>query len=115
MYLRHNFVTVYVAADKTVLDTHKHFIEAAGHSEHAWFIKQLQTPGKLDSIATGPKNSMPRYSNPKPKSKTSEELLQRLKWPSRRGLEFTAAAIPLPNGEAILPELIQRLQDRRLR
>ena len=77
MYLRQNSATIFVAADTHILGTQKHFIEAAGHSEHAWFTNGFQTPGKLDPIATGPKTSMPRYSNPKPKGKTSEVLLKR--------------------------------------
>ena len=99
MYLRRSFVSIYVAADKAALDTHKHFIEAGGHSEHAWFINRLQTPAKLDRIATGPKNSMPHHTKPKPKSKVPEELRQRLQCPSRRGLMENHAAIPLPVGE----------------
>ena len=46
----------------------------------------------------GPKNSMPRHSKPKPKGKTPEELLKKLRWPSRRGLQEYRAAIALPDG-----------------
>ena len=97
MYIRRNFVAIYVSKDKTALDTHKHFIEAGGHSEHAWFISRLQTPEKLEAVRTGPKNSMPHHSKPKAKGKTPEELLKKLRAPSQRGLQENHAAIPLPD------------------
>ena len=99
-YLRQNFVTVYVTEDNRVVDTHKHFIEAAGHSEHGWFIQRLQTPGKLEPIAKGPKNSMPSARKQKAQPKVPVELLARLQAPSKRGLAEEASAIVLPDGEA---------------
>ena len=61
MYLRHTFVTVYVLEDGTAVDLHKHFVEAAGQSEHSIFIGGLQpnTNFKLLKQALGPKNSQP--------------------------------------------------------
>ena len=99
-YLRQNFVTVYVTVDNRVIDTHKHFIIAAGHSEHAWFIHRLQSPGKLEPIAKGPKNSMPCVRKQKPQPKIPDGLLARLQAPSKRGLVEERAAIVLPDGEA---------------
>ena len=58
MYLRRTFTSVYVTSDGRAIDTHKHYVEAASHSEHAWFIEQLvNDPGGLDAIARGPKHS----------------------------------------------------------
>ena len=57
MYLRRTFTSVYVTSDGKAIDTHKHYIEAAGHSEHAWFVEQLvNDPTGLDAIARGPKH-----------------------------------------------------------
>lgn len=48
---------MYVTSDGKAIDTHKHYIEAAGHSEHAWFVEQLvNDPTGLDAIARGPKH-----------------------------------------------------------
>ena len=102
-YLRQNFVSVYVTDDNRALDMHKHFMEAGGHSEHAWFISRLQTPGKLQRIAQGPKNSMPIVRKQKAKAKMPEELLARLQAPSRRGLAEDRAAIILPDPSNIQP------------
>ena len=102
-YSRENFVSVYVTDDNRALDMHKHFMEAGGHSEHAWFISRLQTPRQLQRIAQGPKNFMPVVQKQKAKAKMPEELLARLQAPSRRGLAENRVAIKLPDGEALHP------------
>ena len=38
MYVRRTFVSVYVLENGRVVDMDKHWMEAAGQSEHAWFI-----------------------------------------------------------------------------
>ena len=58
MYLHRTYTSVYVTSDGRAIDMHKHYIEAAGHSEHAWFIQELvKDPGGLDFIARVPRHS----------------------------------------------------------
>ena len=85
MFLRRSYICVYLIADGKAIDTHKHYIEAAGHSEHAWFIEQLaKDPGGLNAIARGPKPSRgPRKLNKG--GRRSEDLQAILKAPSQRG------------------------------
>ncbi len=46
MYLRRTFVAVHVRDDATIVDGHKHFVEAGGWSERAVFVKYLRSPKK---------------------------------------------------------------------
>ena len=60
-YLRRVYVTCFLLENGEVVDYHKHWIEAGGHSEHAMFVLGLQ-PGaefSLEKFALGPKNSRP--------------------------------------------------------
>ena len=56
-YLRNSFKAVFITADGAVVDTHKHYIEACGQTEHLWFIKGLENPKlfPLRAYAKGPK------------------------------------------------------------
>jgi hypothetical protein len=91
MFLRRTFVTIYLTDSGKAVDCHKHYIEACGHSEHAWFIETLQKPDGLANIASGPKNSKPQPKKPKAKSKRSEALSAMLRSPSSRGGNRQAA------------------------
>ena len=73
MYLRRTFVSVFYTSSGKVADEHKHFVEAAGYSEHSVFITALRKPGYLDEYKKGPQNS--RSDKPKhpKKSKMSEK------------------------------------------
>ena len=57
VYLRQTFVTVWVTADRTVFDGHKHFIEGAGYTEHAQFVERLLNKKDLTEVPQGPKSS----------------------------------------------------------
>jgi hypothetical protein len=91
MFLRRTFVTIYLTDSGKAVDCHKHYIEACGHSEHAWFIETLQKPDGLANITSGPKNSKPQPKKPKAKSKRSEALSAMLRSPSSRGGNRQAA------------------------
>ena len=69
MYLRRSFTAVYVAQGSRSVDTHKHYIEGAGHTEHIEFIDKLQTPEELEPIARGPQNTGKRRKHAKAKPK----------------------------------------------
>ena len=51
MYLRRNYVVVYVDPESRSIDTHKHYVEGGGYTEHTEFIDKLQTPEELELIA----------------------------------------------------------------
>ena len=57
MYLRRNYVVVYVGPESRSIDTHKHYVEGGGYTEHTEFIDKLQRPEELELIARGPKSS----------------------------------------------------------
>ncbi len=44
IYLRMTFVVVHVRADASIIEGHKHFVEAGGWSERAVFVKYLRSP-----------------------------------------------------------------------
>ena len=99
-YLRRTFVTVFVTTDGSVLDGHKHFIEAAGQSEHAIFVKGFVDEQKfnLKGIKMGPKNSMPGYKPPSAKGKHHSERLKKMLGPPEHEEalgDMGAAAEPL--------------------
>jgi hypothetical protein len=90
MYLRRTFVSVYITTEGMAVDAHKHFIEACGHTEHTWFFSRLQSDDLLLPIALGPRNSRAPVQGttvkPKPKAKTSDATLSKLRAVSERGL-----------------------------
>ena len=92
MYLRRVFTTVYVGKTSRTIDTHKHYVEGAGYSEHSVFIDLLQTPEELEPIGRGPKNKDRRPQHVKAKAKASQETLDLIRTPSGRG-----SALPLAN------------------
>ncbi len=47
--LRRTFVGVHVCDDASIIDGHKHFVEAGGWREHAMFVKCLRSPKKADA------------------------------------------------------------------
>ena len=57
MHLRHTYVSVLVYSDGRVVDSHKHWMQAAGQSEHASFFASLV------SVEKYPLNSQPSMSN----------------------------------------------------
>ena len=75
MYLRRNYVVVYVGPESRSIDTHKHYVEGGGYTEHTEFIDKLQTPEELEPIARGPKSTGKRPKHVKPKSKARLETL----------------------------------------
>ena len=98
---------VYVTAEGKAIDTHKHYVEAAGHSEHAWFVQELvKDAGGLKRIASGPKPKKGRGKGSRG-GRRSEELQAILTTPSNRGPiddpnlsggDKINVAIPLPPG-----------------
>ena len=85
MFLRRNYCIIYVTADGKAIDTHKHYVEAAGHTEHAWFIQELvKDAGGLKRIASGPKPKKGRGKGKKG-GRRCEELQAIMKAPSQRG------------------------------
>ena len=78
--------------ESRTIDTHKHYVEGGGYSEHSVFIDMLQTPDELEPIGRGPKNTDRRPQHVKAKAKASQETLDLLRTPSRRG-----GALPLAN------------------
>ena len=75
MYLRQTFVCVYVCGSACV-DTHKHFIEGGGWTEHSVFVGLLkQGKEKIAKIPKGPKNSqLGNKQKTQPQPKTSDEF-----------------------------------------
>ena len=88
MYLRRSFTAVYVAQGSRSVDTHKHYIEGAGYTEHIEFIDKLQTPEELEPIARGPQNTGKRPKHAKAKPKACLETLNLLRTPSNRGVAY---------------------------
>ena len=77
IYLRQNFVSIYVTGGDKAVDGHKHFVEGGGFSEHSLFISGLvdkEAKDGLDPIAQGPKNSRPAAKRHPFKPKLSEAL-----------------------------------------
>lgn len=59
IFLRQTFVSVYVCTDGSCVDTHKHFIEGGGWTEHSLFVRLLkQGKAKVAKLPKGPKNSV---------------------------------------------------------
>ena len=52
--LRHRFVVVYVTTGMDVIDTHKHFIEGGGFTEHRQFVVGLHKKGFSQRDPKGP-------------------------------------------------------------
>ena len=59
MFLRGTYSTVYVTTDRDVLDMHADYVAGGGHSEHALFVKSLQTKDGHRQVRCGPVNSRP--------------------------------------------------------
>ncbi|CAJ1417761.1 unnamed protein product [Effrenium voratum] len=57
--LRHRYCTVYVRTDNTVVDAHQHFVEGAGHTEHALFVESLLRPAASLAVPKGKASSGP--------------------------------------------------------
>ena len=98
-YLRQTFVTVWVCADGSVVDGHKHFVEAAGHSEHQLLVKALHFPKEfpLANICFGPKNSRPRKFKLIRRCRMSDALREMLEAPLQKG----KVVIPLEDAQAV--------------
>ena len=84
MYLRRTFVAVHVRDDASIVDGHKHFVEAGGFSEHAVFVKYLRSPKKADArpVRSGPASSGPgkrkrKFQHPKPKRSVALRVMLR--------------------------------------
>ena len=73
---------------KKVVDTHRHFVEAGGFSEHMLFVLDLidKQSGYGTEIPKGPKNNRPvAKKHAKAKAKRSEVLKRMLKPPKPAG------------------------------
>ena len=83
MYLRRAFVSVFVLADGTVVDMHKHFLEGGGWSEHQLFVKFLQTEGKQGAklVVTGPAHGVSAKKRKFKRAKRSVALNRMLRAP----------------------------------
>ena len=97
MHLRHAYVSVFVCSDDTVVDEHKHWMQAAGQSEHAWFVASLlnlpQYQEALQQHKRGPVNSQPKkVAKIQPKAKRSEELKRMLQAPEEESVCPDAAS-----------------------
>ena len=93
MYLRRSFVSVYLTAEKEAVDGHKHYVEAAGFSEHQLFVQAIMRNDDAKPLPRGPKNSRPaEKKRPKQKAKRSEAL--------KRMLAAPGAKLPLAPAEA---------------
>ena len=81
MTLRHAFTAVFLTTCGKLVDTHKHYVESLGQSEHSWFFTGLEKPSAfpLAPFAQGPRNSLPTCKRPKPKAKRSSVLSAMLK------------------------------------
>ena len=82
MYLRYNFVTIYVLSDGRTLDAHKHFGEQGGQTEHSKFIYGIEHPPyfeDMEQFAHGPANSRPRAKKAHPKAHPKRSVALRKK------------------------------------
>jgi hypothetical protein len=126
-YLRQTYVTVWVCDDGSVVDGHKHFVEAAGHTEHQMLVKGLHFPKMfpLADIAFGPANSRPHKFKGKRRSRISDALRDMLDAPVQKGKvvialqdpdavavaeRLEAEAARAPAGEAFDQELPEEVQ-----
>ena len=106
MYLRHTFVAVYVLENGRVIDGHKHWMEAAGQSEHAWFVAGLENPKvyRIQQQALGPENSTPcRRKQRDTKPQRSEALRTMLGAPLHENSQLPfqpSESIDLPLADA---------------
>ena len=102
-YLRTSFTAIYITEDKKVVDWHRHFVQGAGFSEHAEFVKALITKDFLQKFKDGPSNSKPsggKFHNSKTKkSAYSEKLKEMLADP-----EPENKTLPEPSPKIVLPE-----------
>ncbi len=93
---------MYATADREVVDGHKHFVEAGGHSDHHIFVKGLISDDFLQPTPKGPKNSAPQQPRrAKAKAKPSESLKRMLAAPElpsqpKASEELPSAAAELP-------------------
>ena len=78
MYLRRTFVAVHVSDDATIVDGHKHFVEAGGFSEHAVFVKYLRSrPVRSGPASSGPGKRKRKFRHPKPKRSVALRVMLR--------------------------------------
>ena len=97
MFLRRTYSTVYVTTDKAFLDMHADYVAGGGHSEHALFVKSLQTKDGHRQVQCGPVNPRPNKKKPKAKAKQSQRLRNMLKASPSKPAASTAAAQVVPN------------------
>ena len=105
IFLRQSFVTVYVCPqgvdgkDKVCVDTHKHYIEGCGWTEHSVFVKMLSTgQDKVEKIPRGPLNSQLRKKQAQrkqPQPKTSQEFRTMMGAPQAECDDDTAIRQPI--------------------
>lgn len=111
MNLRQAYVAVYVAVDGTVVDTHKDFVDCAGHTEHQLFIKGLLSKteaGKawIAPIAFGPKSSRPGKRKRRPLPKRSEDLKRMLRPPGSARPHASPIPLALLDGKPSDPAAV---------
>ena len=63
MFLRNSYTFVYVTKDGMVRDTHRHYVQGGGHSEHSIFIKAVHTKNFTVKLPSGPSNSRAENRN----------------------------------------------------
>ena len=85
LWLRQHFVGVYVAATKSVVDSHKDYIQNSGHTEHVLFVKCLLQKDGVAEIKAGPESasSLKKKVRKPGKQKLSKHLKLLLRAPGK--------------------------------